>query len=117
MAMLSTVSQGRIVSRPMSAQDMGPDGTIWFLASADSHKVDEISANPTVCVAFVDPGKETYVSVAGTARVTNDRKRIAEFWNPFYKAWFDGPRMIPRSGSLRYLQPRPNTGSPRAGSS
>ncbi|MEO7457447.1 MAG: pyridoxamine 5'-phosphate oxidase family protein [Gemmatimonadaceae bacterium] len=90
MAMLSTVSNGRIVSRPMAAQEMGPDGTIWFLTSVNSSKVMEIGNNPSVGIAFSDSGSETYVSVAGIARVTNDRALIRKFWNMFYNAWFDG---------------------------
>lgn len=91
MAMLSTISSGRMVSRPMSVQEFSETGTISFLTSVDSNKVKEIAANPSVGVAFVDSGAETYVSIAGNARVSNDRARIAEFWNPFYKSWFDGP--------------------------
>lgn len=91
MAMLSTVSGGRIVCRPMSTQEMSPDGILWFLTSAESNKVREIAANPSVNVGYCDSGSETYVSIAGLARVTNDRARIKEFWNPFYKAWFEGP--------------------------
>ena len=91
MAMLSTVSGGRIVTRPMAAQEMGPTGTIWFLTSAESNKVKEIRQNPNVNLAFSDSGSESYVSIAGTARITNDRALIEEFWNPFLKAWFKGP--------------------------
>lgn len=90
-AMLSTISGGSLVARPMSMQEMSPEGTMWFLTSADSNKAKEIAENPSVCVSFCDTGSETYVSVAGLARMTNDRSRIREFWNPFYKAWFDGP--------------------------
>jgi general stress protein 26 len=53
--------------------------------------VEEIAEDQRVGVTFVDSGAETYVSVAGHARITNNRAQIAEFWNPFYKAWFDGP--------------------------
>lgn len=91
MAMLSTTSDGRIVTRPMSTQEMGPDGTLRFLTSVDSNKVREIGRNASVNVAYSDSSSETYVSIAGIARVTNDRAQIKEFWNPFYKAWFDGP--------------------------
>lgn len=42
-------------------------------------------------VAFSDSGSETYVSIAGQARTLNDRALIRKFWNPFYKAWFEGP--------------------------
>ena len=91
MAMLSTLSQGHIVSRPMSVQEIGEDGTLRFLTSVASHKVEEIAENESVGVTFVDSGAETYVSISGHARITNNREQIAEFWNPFYKAWFDGP--------------------------
>jgi general stress protein 26 len=91
MAMLSTVSGGRIVTRPMSAQKMGPMGTIWFLTSVSSNKVKEIRKNSSVNLAFSDSRSESYISVAGTAKITNDRAQIREFWNPFYKAWFKGP--------------------------
>lgn len=91
MAMLTTVSGGRIVSRPMGTQEMGEDGTIWFITSADSNKVREIRDNPTVNVSYVDSGSETYVSIAGQARTLNDRALIRKFWNPFLKAWFEGP--------------------------
>ncbi|MDQ2664771.1 MAG: pyridoxamine 5'-phosphate oxidase family protein [Gemmatimonadota bacterium] len=91
MAMLSTISDGKIVTRPMSAQDMAADGTIFFLTNVESHKVDEIAHYPSVNVSFCDSGSETYVSVAGSAKVTNDRALIRKFWNPFYKAWFEGP--------------------------
>ncbi|HEY4312802.1 MAG TPA: pyridoxamine 5'-phosphate oxidase family protein, partial [Pirellulales bacterium] len=82
MAMLSTISQGRIVSRPMSMQEMGPDGTLWFLTAVNSNKVKEIASNASVGIAFADSGSETYVSVAGIARITNDRALIEKFWNP-----------------------------------
>ncbi len=91
MAMLCTVSGGKIVSRPMSTQEMGPDGALWFLTSADSNKVREIGENPSVSVAYCDSGSETYMSIAGRAQTLDDRALIAKFWNPFYKAWFDGP--------------------------
>ncbi len=91
MAMFSTISDGRMVSRPMAVQEFAEDGTISFLTSSNSNKVREIASNPNVGVTMVDPGAETYVSIAGSARVANDRQRIADFWNVFYKSWFDGP--------------------------
>lgn len=91
MAMLSTISDGQIVTRPMATQDMGPDGTLWFLTSAESSKVSEIAHYPNVNVAYMDSGSETYISVAGSAKVSNDRALITKFWNPFYAAWFEGP--------------------------
>lgn len=90
MAMLSTISDGKIVTRPMSAQDMDSAGTLRFLTSSDSHKIEEIAHYPEVNVSFCDSGSATYISIAGHARVTNDRALIKQFWNPFYNAWFEG---------------------------
>ena len=105
MSMLSTISDGKIVTRPMSTQDMGPDGTLWFLTSVESHKVGEIAHYPNVNVSFCDSGSETYVSVAGSAKVSNDRAMIKKFWNPFYAAWFDGPD----DPTIRVLEVKPVT--------
>lgn len=91
MAMLSTVNAGRVMSRPMSTQEMGDDGTMWFITSSDSNKVREIAENPSVGISYCESGSERYVSIAGVARVINDRALIKKFWNPFYKAWFEGP--------------------------
>ena len=105
MSMLSTISDGKIVTRPMSTQDMGPDGTLWFLTSVESHKVGEIAHYPNVNVSFCDSGSETYVSVAGSAKISNDRAMIEKFWNPFYAAWFDGPD----DPTIRVLEVKPVT--------
>ncbi len=102
-AMLSTVSGGKVMTRPMSTQEMAKDGTIWFLTSAESDKISEIEKNPDIGLAYSDSGSECYVSVSATAQVSNDRELIKEFWNPFYKAWFDGPE----DPSIRLIQVHP----------
>lgn len=103
MAMLTTISDGRIVTRPMATQEMGPDGTLWFLTPAESHKVAEIAHYPDVGIAYMNSGSESYVSVSGRAKVINDRKLIKKFWNPFLNAWFDGPD----DPSIRVIEVKP----------
>ena len=103
MAMVSTISDGKIVTRPMATQEMRPDGTISFLTSVDSHKVEEIAHYPNINVSYCDAGSETYVSVSGRATIRNDRALIAKFWNPFYNAWFDGPD----DPTIRVLEVKP----------
>lgn len=87
--MLSTVSSGRIVARPMATQEMGDDGILRFLTGEETHKIADLENDPRVGLAYSDEGSESYISVAGTARVKNDRAMIRKFWNPFMKAWFD----------------------------
>ncbi|WP_392543588.1 pyridoxamine 5'-phosphate oxidase family protein [Oryzobacter telluris] len=89
-AMLTTVhdASGTLASRPMACQRADPDGTLWFLAFADSEKTEEIRRSPQVNVAFTEEG--TWVSVTGRASVLQDPARARERWNPFAEAWFQG---------------------------
>lgn len=91
-AMLTSVSRGeaRLVSRPMAVQEVEEDGTIWFFASDESPKADQLQADPTVNVAFT--GSTSWVSVAGRAEIVEDKAKIHELWNKGVEAWFpDGP--------------------------
>jgi general stress protein 26 len=91
-AMLVTLTAGgQPRSRPMATQDSEFDGSLWFFTSAESRKVAEIARNPVVAVTYASSGKESYLSLTGRAEVLNDRARIEELWNPWLKAWFEGP--------------------------
>jgi general stress protein 26 len=96
-AILTTVhdASGTLAARPMACQQADPEGTLWFLAFADSEKAEEISRRPGVNVAFTEEGR--WVSVSGTAQVLSDPTRARELWNDFAEAWFrcepDDPRV------------------------
>jgi general stress protein 26 len=64
------------------------DGDLWFFTKKDSPKVDEIEREHEVCCAYSRPDKQHYVSMSGKARLTRDRAKMEELWNPAYKAWF-----------------------------
>ncbi|KAG8705836.1 hypothetical protein FRC09_002738 [Ceratobasidium sp. 395] len=87
-ATLTTVgTNGELHSRSMApASTEGLRFT--FLADNSSYKTNEIEANPAVNVSFVEPGPNHWVSIAGTAKLSQDRKRIKDLWNPLTKAWF-----------------------------
>ena len=87
-AMLTTLCDGKLHSRPMSTQQFEFDGDLWFFTSRDSHKVDEVNADNRVNVAYSAPDDNRYVSVFGRAEIVKDRAKIEELWNPVYKAWF-----------------------------
>lgn len=89
--MLATVEGGVMRCRPMGAFAKQDENTIYFLTDANRHKVDEIAANPQVCLAFADTGGQKYVSVSGRASVSNDRAKIKELWSTPAKAWWDSP--------------------------
>jgi general stress protein 26 len=99
-AMLTTVGKGGLLaSRPLSTQSATYDGErIWFFSEGDSPKVAEIRRQPNVNVAYASKDANTYLSVAGQARISRDRARIEQFWNDALKAFFpngkDDPNLV-----------------------
>ncbi len=86
--MLTTIDGGHLRSRPMSTQEFGSDGELWFFTSDNTHKVDEIAKDNRVNVSYSLPADDKYVSVSGTAEILKDRGKIEELWSPILKAWF-----------------------------
>jgi general stress protein 26 len=76
-------------SRPMSARVRRDENAIYFLTDLEGHKLTEIEKFPNVSLAWADNGGHKYAVVAGTAKVSNDRAKIAELWEAFDKAWWD----------------------------
>lgn len=89
--MLVTKAGDQLRSRPVAAYPSEDVSTIYVLTDVNSHKDDEIEVNPQVNLAFAHPGNHSYVSLTGTAYVSNDRAKIKELWNPYAKAWWSGP--------------------------
>jgi general stress protein 26 len=90
-AMLATVSAGRLVSRPVTTLEVEGADTLWFMIARDSSIAAEIGRESQVCLSYVPDGQGAYLSVRGEAALTRDRARIEALWNPAYAAWFDGP--------------------------
>lgn len=76
-------------SRPMMYQEFdSKTNKLWFFTGKSTGKVAELKKNPRVNVAFASPKTNSYVSMAGTASVIDDREKEKELWNPFLLAWF-----------------------------
>lgn len=94
-AMMTTISDGKAVSRPMQTQETEFDGDLWFLTMKDTAKYKEISANPSVNLAY--SGK-SYVSISGTAEFSEDLERKKEYWNPIFdkllETSYDDPNVV-----------------------
>jgi general stress protein 26 len=86
--MLTTIDGGKLRSRPMSTQELGENGELWFFTRDNTHKMDEIAADNRVNVAYAKPDDNTYVSVSGAATLSKDRAKMEELWSPILKAWF-----------------------------
>ena len=85
---------GHLHARPMTTQnkEIGADESLWFFMSRKSDPVDDLQTEPTVNVAYADPGADTYVSVSGKASVVDDPAKKKELWNKATEAWFpNGP--------------------------
>ncbi|MCW3077835.1 MAG: ral stress protein [Bacteroidetes bacterium] len=79
-------------SRPMALQAVDSDGIMYFFSAKDSNKNDEISTDPCVQLFFENKGSSEYLSVYGTATISNDREKIKQMWNMWAKTWFqNGP--------------------------
>lgn len=78
-------------ARPMATQETEFDGSIWFMADKRSNKCKEIEKNPLVGLEYAHSNGVRFVSISGTASLAYDKAKIEEFWNPFYKAWFESP--------------------------
>ncbi len=90
----SRADDGTLHGRPMSNNgDVEYDGDSWFFAAADSRKVREVEADPTVELAFIDSANATWVNVEGVAAVVRDdveaKRRL---WHEDIERWFtNGP--------------------------
>lgn len=88
-AMLTTENEeGFLHSRPMATLEAEAKGVLWFFTGKSTLKAAEVGRNPRINLAYIDGGKDTFISVAGEASLLQDPEKARELWNPFMKAWF-----------------------------
>ena len=94
-AMLTTVTEEGLVSRPMKTQEIEFDGDLWFFTKKATNKYDEILHDQDVNVAYA--GK-SYVSVRGRAKIVEDLDKKKELWSTAYgeimQTSYDDPNVI-----------------------
>ena len=117
-------ADGYLVSRPMATQERVSGTDLWFVTDASSHKLDELETDPHVNLAYYNMKSREWVSVSGTAVISQDRNMIKELYKPDWKVWFgddggnrdggpDDPRLaliLVEAHSVEYLvsnAPRP----------
>jgi len=97
-AMLVTrAADGNLRARPLSFAGEH-DGRLIFSTAADSPKVAELESDPRVVVTMQDSAR--YVSISGTAEVTDDRTLVDRLWRESWRVWFPGGKDDP---TLRLL--------------
>ncbi|MGP5257341.1 pyridoxamine 5'-phosphate oxidase family protein [Glutamicibacter ardleyensis] len=88
--MVTTQSQGRLVSRPLTVIEAKEDGDLWFFSTAESAVVREFEAQDLVNVSF--SGNKEWVSISGRASVVRDVAKKKELWNPVVETFAtEGP--------------------------
>lgn len=86
--MVTQSSDGQLYARPMAVQKPDADGTLWFMTSVSSPKINEIATNPSVLLSYAEPAKNNYVSITGEAEVVKDRAKIGELWSEMMTTWW-----------------------------
>ena len=86
--MVTQNASHELSARPMAAAQTEFDGKLWFLSRDDTPKLDEIESERNVLLAYSHPSKQDYVSIAGKARVVQDRAKIKELWSEPMRTWF-----------------------------
>ena len=90
-------------TRPMSTQEVDDEGNLWFLSAADSHKNDEIREDLKVQLIYSDPSNFSFMTVAGHADISRDKKKIEELWKIHAKAWFTEGKDDPRISVIKVI--------------
>lgn len=78
----------RLRARPMAARPDRQENAICFLTDVGAGKDNEVARNDNVCLAFADIKGQKYVSVTGSARISNDRNKIRKIWSIADKAFW-----------------------------
>jgi general stress protein 26 len=80
---------GRLVSRPMATQEeSAPGADFWFVTDRDGEKVKELQFDPNLNLGFYKDRTREWISVSGTAVLTDDRALIHRLYRPDWKIWF-----------------------------
>jgi general stress protein 26 len=92
-AMLTTrYADGQLHSRPMTTQNRSLDANrlLYFFMSKKSDPAQAIDADGLVNLAYAHPGKDRYVSISGSAKLSADDRMKKDLWSKMAQAWFPG---------------------------
>lgn len=90
-------------SRPMAVQDVGDDGSLWFLSATDSYKNAEIAKSPKVQLFFQGTEHSGFLHLKGHAFINTDPDKIRDLWKPILKTWFTQGEYDPRITVIKVI--------------
>ena len=98
-AMMTTRrADGHLRSRAMATQKAAAGADLWFVARQGAGKLFEIAGDPHVNLSYFRSSNTEWVSISGTATVSQDRDKIRELYAPDWAMWF-GQDGDPRHGT------------------
>lgn len=97
----SVTAEQPFATRPMAVQKVDGDGALWFLSANDSYKNREIAENPVVQLLFQGASYSDFLHITGVATISEDKQKIKELWNPFFKVWFTEGENDPRISVIK----------------
>ncbi len=105
--MLTTSTpNGELHARPITVVEVDDAGALVFVVDGRSEWVSGLQADEPVNVALSDGHAETWISLAGTARVSENPAQIDRLWPAVDTAFFPDGREQP---SIRILTVSPKS--------
>ena len=89
--------------RPMAIQQVDDDGNIWFMSMKDSHKNEELAADPFTHLFFQASAHSGFVNIYGISEISRDQAKIDELWSPLIKTWFQGGKDDPNITLIKVI--------------
>src|SRR5690606_3061535 len=80
--------EGHLVTRPMAVQERANGVDLWFVTNIESEKLDELAQDPHVNLGFYKESTREWVSVSGTAKLSQDPALIRALHSPSWRIWF-----------------------------
>ncbi|MEO7775813.1 MAG: pyridoxamine 5'-phosphate oxidase family protein [Steroidobacteraceae bacterium] len=87
--LITQEDNGTLRGRPLTPLEIDATPTVWFLISGTAPVTHDVKDNRQVCLTFAHPTGD-YVTISGTATISQDPDRLAALWTPHAQAYFPG---------------------------
>ena len=85
-------SDGSLHSHPLTTQNrsLAPGEPLYFFVSKKTEVGERLRTDGNVCISYGDLKEDIWVSVSGTASISEDMDTKKKLFNALAKAWFPG---------------------------
>jgi general stress protein 26 len=91
-----------VMVRPMSIQKIDDNGCCWFLSASDSNKNAELQRDPIMQLMLQGSSHSDFLTLYGSASISQDRQKIQDLWEPIAKTWFTQGQDDPRITVIKF---------------